>query len=321
MQIKDWVEEILRRCGAVGAAVVEAGPVEPSAVAAFEDWISDGNAAGMDYLRNYSDIRRDPRLLLEGACSIVCCAFSFAPERRRSPELPDIAVYAYGDDYHDVIRRRLSAAAEEINAILGHEPGTREKQTWRVCIDSAPIMERYWAEKAGLGHRCRNGMLSVGKAGQQVFLAEIVAVWDINEVSGGESIANITACTECRACMKGCPGNAFNADATIDARRCISYLTIEHRGDWDETGRNVMATEAGRNTLYGCDRCLSACPLNRGVAASTIPEFALREGLESLDKEKVATMNQDEFSRLFKGSPIKRAKLAGLRRNASTGNA
>ena len=180
--------------------------------------------------------------------------------------------------------------------------------------------------------RADNGVIAVAGFGTRVFLAEILCTLpaaDIlpllqpaedSEGSEGDEIREdrpSAYCSHCGACRRVCPAGALLPDSTVDARRCLSYLTIEHRGDWDAEGRKAMSTPAGRHTLYGCDLCQRVCPMNQGQgAASPLPEFMPRPELLTLDAEDVIGMSQADFSRIFKGSPIKRAKLAGLQRNA-----
>lgn len=324
MKLRGEIESILKEAGAIACGVATALPVASEAAEARQRWINEGNIAGMDYLASYDEIRRDPRLLLEGAQSVISSAFSFHPSRTRDIR-GHIAAYALGDDYHDVIRKRLRDAVAEI------EEKTGIKGEWRICVDTAPIQERYWALQTRTGFLCRNGMIGVEGHGNMLFLAEIVTTAGISkltdeeelkteaekEIGVGENPFQIS-CLDCGACLRACPAGALKADATVDARNCLSYLTIEHRGPWeDDTAKKALATPAGKNTLYGCDLCLSVCPLNRGVGATSINEFAARERLLTLTCEEITGMEQPEFSSTFKRSAIKRAKLAGLRRNAA----
>ncbi len=302
--------------GACAYGVGRIGAMPPEDVLKYEEWLSEGHAAGMLYLHNHLHIRQEPALLLEGSKSIISLAFPYSPAARRERSLSAVATYAYGDDYHDVLRRRLTGAAERLRDIFGGE--------YRICIDSAPIFERYWAQKCGVGERCDNGLISVPGYGTRVFLAEILSTAEIPAERGRKTplTASVSpgSCLKCGACLKACPAGALRADSTVDARKCLSYLTIEHRGDWDETGEKAMRTEAGRRILFGCDICQDVCPLNapinRTVPPTDIPEFNARPDILALTAEQASTMTQTEFSTLFKGSAIKRTKLAGLNRNA-----
>lgn len=287
MRLKDEIELILRRAGAAACGAVEAGPVDEEEMALYDRWLAAGNAAGMDYLHNYPELRRDPRMLLPGARSLISCAFSFAPAERRT--LPGhISAYAYGDDYHDVLRKRLKSACK-----LFHAAG----EGFRVCIDSAPVRERYWAEKAGIGCRTRSGMLWVPGAGTMVFLAEILTTKGIDELSDGVSEPLENPCTSCGACTGGCPGGALRPDGTIDARRCISYLTIEHRGP---VPSNID------DYIFGCDCCLTNCPLNAGLTPTGIAEFSLRPEIRDLTRASLASMTPEQIRENFRRSPLLR---------------
>lgn len=295
--------EILRDCGACAVGTAVAGPVERHVAEGFDTWLASGHNAGMSYMSNWRDIRMDPRLLLEGARSVICTAFAYP-----SSSGP-IASYALGEDYHTVLRKVLEGAVERMRTRYGGE--------YRICVDSAPILERYWAEKCGIGYRGCNGLIIVPGIGSRVFLAEIVTTLPLPATAPLEEKCD----ADCLRCQRGCPAGALQGDGTVDARRCLSYLTIEHRGEWDDTGAAAMATPAGRATLYGCDICQRVCPHNSDTEASRRdvglrPEFSPREEIAALTKEQVTVMTQEEFSRLFRNSPIKRTKLAGLRRNA-----
>lgn len=296
--------EILRDCGACAVGTAVAGPVERHVAEGFDTWLASGHNAGMSYMSNWRDIRMDPRLLLEGARSVICTAFAYP-----SSSGP-IASYALGEDYHTVLRKVLEGAVERMRTRYGGE--------YRICVDSAPILERYWAEKCGIGYRGCNGLIIVPGIGSRVFLAEIVTTLPLPATPPLENSCD----SDCLRCQRGCPAGALQGDGTVDARRCLSYLTIEHRGEWDDTGAAAMATPAGRATLYGCDICQRVCPRNSDAEASGLsaerirPEFEPRSEVTALTAQMVAEMTQEEFSWIFRGSPIKRAKLAGLRRNA-----
>lgn len=288
--------------GAAGAAVwgvARAGAVSPEADIAFHRWISDGCAATMDWLASYPELRRDPRLLVEGARSVIIAAFPYRrdlsdPSMR--PILP-ISRYALGADYHDVVRRRLTPVAEACGA------GSR------VCVDSAPVRERYWAVRAGLGHIGRNNLLIIPGLGSMNFLGCIITPALIESDTPLPSASS--PCHDCDApCLKACPTGAIRPDSTIDARRCLAYLTIEHRGPFPH-GTDLH----GR--LFGCDACALACPLNRLPLPPGQPlaDFDPLPHTLALTPGDINTMSQRAFARRFAGSPLMRARIASLRRN------
>ena len=294
------LSELLAEAGAYRFGVAEALPAEPEAVEAYESWILRGMNAEMDYLAKYDAVRRDPRELLPGARSLIVCAFPYA-----RPTLPPqgklrIASYALGDDYHEVLRGRLRRVAEEIDRICGSQS--------RVCVDTAPLLERYWAVRAGVGFIGLNCQLIVPDAGSYFFLATIITT---AEFPPSEPCR--LRCLGCRRCIIYCPGQAIASSGRpeIDARKCLSYLTIEHRGPF------TVAPRLG-NRLYGCDTCQSVCPHNiYADPVAPLPEFAPRPALLELTRSEVLDMSRESYVALFRRSAIKRAGLDGLKRNAA----
>lgn len=310
---------LIKKSGAVACGVKEIGAVPEKLTNSYICWLREGKNAGMTYLENHQELRSDPRRLLEGAKSIISIAFSYHQEGRGEIQGMSIASYAVGDDYHDVLRERLRPVIEELKCSYGAES--------RICIDSAPIHERYWAVECGLGSLCANGNLYVPGVGTEVFLAEIITTAAFTTDSktsnsefnnAPESMANGAntedKCNGCGACKRICPGGAIGEEGIIDSRRCINYLTIEHKGEFSDEQFEIMR-RAGGLTLIGCDRCQRVCHLNQGKPATGIGEFNMREAYRTLTAESISEMEQAEFSKIFKGSPLKRAKLAGLRRN------
>lgn len=315
---EDLIKE-LTAAGAVAVGFAKADLVDEETMLGYEDWIAQGNHAGMDYLPRHAALKRDPHNVLDDASTVVCVAFSYYPKKWRDDSLPYISAYAYGEDYHETLRKRLEPIVTKMKTDYGGD--------WRICIDSAPLAERYWAVRSGIGKRGVNGSVIVNGYGSFVFLAEILTSHPLfsDTETGREytSDASSISCLKCGKCLEACPTGALLGDGTLDSRRCINYLTIEHKGEWTEEGKEAMLTDAGRNTLFGCDVCQKVCPHNIAVAPTTLPEFSPRKeiipGEESVlnDKESLLSIGQTEFSRLFKGSPIKRARLAGFHRNAS----
>lgn len=305
----------LRQAGACAVGVATAEPVSADIWRRFDGWLGAERNAGMSYMANHSEIRRDPQLLLDGARSIICIAFPYYRGELRDPSLPEISYYALFSDYHDWVRSLIRNSG--VGELLG-----REGTDWRICIDSAPIMERYWAWRAGLGIIGDNGALIVPGAGNRVILAEIISTLDLepDKPIHGD-------CGHCGHCRDVCPTGALQPDGTIDCNRCLSYLTIEHRGEWtDPVHREAVSTTAGRHTLFGCDRCMAACPHNRhankqsdqysgqvadyGASPQPLPQIV------NLTPKQILDSNPETLSRLLKGTCLKRAKPADLRRNA-----
>lgn len=245
---KAMLADIRREVFAVGAyacGVVRAMPVTAEAVARYEEWLADGNAGNMDYLGRYGEVRRDPRLLLdgEGARTLIVTLFAYQDNVHPAEGVPYIAHYALGQDYHDVLRRRLRTVIGQLRPRFGGK--------WRVCVDSAPLMERYWAARAGLGVIGDNGCLIVPGVGANFFIATIVTT---ARMPTDDPVEGTSHCLGCGRCVRACPTGALRGDGSVDARRCISYLTIESHDD-------IPADIPTGNTLYGCDVCRRACPL------------------------------------------------------------
>ncbi len=297
--LSPWIElpaGIFSSRGISAWAVAGLSEVEAGDTDMFCSWLNSAHHASMAYMERYPDLRTDPRLLLEGAKSIVCCALPYSISKPH----PWISAYALGTDYHDVFRALLTEVAQDITALAGGE--------YRVCVDSAPLRERYWAVRSGLGMRGDNGHLIVPGLGSACFLGEILTTAAISP----RCHTSLSECEHCGRCLKSCPTGALCGDGTLDARRCISYLTIEHRGEFD--------SEVDLHSrLYGCDVCTLVCPhnINRSLDDSYVQDELLpRPVMDSVTPHRVADMTQEEFSTIFARSPIKRAKLVSLRRNA-----
>lgn len=285
------LEQLLHRLK-LPYAICPVEPVSDDSVAAYRRWIAEGRQAGMAYLEKYDAVRANPELLLPGARSMLIVAFPYRSEAEI--ELP-IALYARGRDYHDVVR-------EYLNPILTEIPGES-----RICVDSAPLRERYWAAKAGLGQIGRNNQLYVPGFGSYCFIATILSTAELPPHQPFEFLSE-NPCGDCHRCIDACPGKCIPADGSaIDARSCISYLTIEHRGP--------LPPDLRLHSLYGCDVCQQVCPLNRDTKPTQIPEFSPSDAIKTLTIAKIGNMTQENFSAIFRGSPIKRTKLTGLIRN------
>lgn len=298
------VKSALTRAGACAVGIAEAKPVDDEAMATFDRWLAEGHEAGMAYMHNHREIRRDARLLLEGAATVISMAFGYRTGRVRDPEMPHISAYALLPDYHDAIRKLIRESG--IGEMLGEE-----HRNWRVCIDSAPVMERYWAVRSGIGIRGDNGSIIIPGHGCEVFLAEIVTTKRLRT-----DTPLPTDCGHCGACRAACPTGALDAEGTSDCRICISYLTIEHRGGWETPAQiAAMSTDAGKKTLFGCDRCVTACPHNRpDIHAKGMPRPS--DAILTLTAGDILTLPPDRLSAKLKGSCLKRARTDGLRRNA-----
>ena len=232
-----------------------------------------------------------------GLKSIVSVALNYAPSHHLPDGEPQFAAYALGKDYHDVVKLKLRQVAENLHIT-----------DYRVFCDSAPVLERYWAVKAGLGWTGRNHQLIIPRAGSMFFLGELFLTEELEYDEPMES-----RCGNCHACIDACPTNALHQTSSktiFDARRCLSYQTIENRGDIPQELSDKMG-----DTIYGCDRCQSACPWNRFSTPNTTPELQPSDDLLNMTREDWLSLSEDDYRRLFKGSAVKRAKYSGLMRN------
>lgn len=297
------LKELLRDiAGASAAGVAAVCHVDDASVELYRRWIAAGRHADMAYLERYDDVRRDPGLLLEGARSIIVGAFSYAnpgvTERMRSEGRPVIAEYALGSDYHTELRRRMDAVGKELTGRFGGK--------YRVCIDTAPLRERYWAKQAGVGFVGRNNYIIVPGLGAHFFLASLL--WSGEPADGYDTPCD-AECDGCGACAAACPTGALDGEGGCDARRCISFLTIESR----EPLPDGIAT---RGQLFGCDICRKVCPHEPAQPdVTTIDDFRARPEVSNLTAEDWAIMTKERFNDIFRDSAVKRAKLDKLKAN------
>ena len=281
--------------GFVRIGIAEASEMPQSILDYYKTWIDNGCHGEMAYMERYEEVRRNPQLLLDDAQSIIAVVANYHSPTKSQQNMPKWASYALGDDYHDVMREKLSQLASFIQEIWGGAT--------RICVDTAPIFERYWAQQAGVGFIGRNSMLIVPEIGSYVFIGIILST-----VKFQPNEPCTLNCIGCNACIRHCPGKAISLSGTVDARRCHSYLTIEYRGELPE--------ELDLNgKVYGCDMCQSVCPHNLNAPITKITEFLPRQEILDLTHDDINAMTQEEFSGIFRRSAIKRTKLTGLQRN------
>lgn len=319
---REGLRAALLEAGAAAVGFASAGPVSEDEDRRLRGWLAAGHHAGMAWMERHADLRRDLDNVLPGTRTVISLAFPYAPERERPSDLPYLSRYAYGRDYHEAIRSLLTAVLEQTGIL----------SSCRLCIDSAPVSERFWAIRAGIGYRGDNGALIVPGIGPEVFLAEILTTieFESDTPSNAEFLHSNAECLHCGACRRACPTGALQPDGTIDCRRCISYLTIEHRGPWtDPDAIAAMSTPAGRTSLFGCDRCITACPLRNNTARPLRNDTArpLRNdtvGAESWNPPLPAMLaltpsdipaRQSEFKRRFAHTALLRPGLQNLLRN------
>ena len=292
------IKQKAEKYGFQGCGISKAGFLEEEAPA-FERWLKAGFNGEMGYMENYFDKRLDPTLLVEGAKSVISLSYNYYPEYKLNIENNfKISKYAYGEDYHEVIKDILREMIVELQEEIG-EFG------FRVFTDSAPILERAWARKSGIGWVGKNANLITKKHGSFFFLCEIICDLELEEDG-----ATTDHCGKCTKCIDACPTQAIVGDRVIDGSKCISYATIELKSQIPDFFEGKMD-----DWIFGCDVCQDVCPWNRFSAPHSQPKFALKEQLGELRKPEWRELTQELFSEVFRKSPVKRTKFAGLMRN------
>lgn len=263
-------------------------------------WTEEGMQGTMDYMARNRDKRLDPRLLVENARTLIIVLHNYySPELPADPEAPIISRYARGKDYHQVIKKKLGELLRFIQTEITPCHG-------RAFTDSAPVLERAWARRAGLGWIGKNSMLISPEYGSYFFIGELIIDAEIPT----EPITEVPdRCGTCTRCIDACPTRAIITPRIIDARRCISYQTIELRGD-----QNPELTPLFRNRLFGCDICQEVCPWNRKATPHHEPDYQPLPGLLQLTREEWLNMTEEQFNARFRESPLRRTGYAGIRR-------
>lgn len=299
---KDKIREKALELGFTLFGVTAADPLQGAAF--YAEWIERGYAGTMDYLKRNVDKRADVRALVPGAQSVLCLGMEYwQPTSEVEGDRPRgrFASYARGDDYHDVIKKRLFALWDFMR-----EEVDRNLQG-RVYVDTAPVLERELAQRAGLGWWGKNTCLINKRRGSHFFLAEVVSTLALPP--DGPATDH---CGTCTRCMDACPTDAFPEPYVLDAQRCISYLTIELKGSIPRGLRKGMG-----DWVYGCDICQDVCPWNRRVEPAREPVYESRPGLERPDLIEWIELDRDAFNQTFRRSPAKRPKRRGLLRNVA----
>ncbi|MEM7548166.1 MAG: tRNA epoxyqueuosine(34) reductase QueG [Bacteroidota bacterium] len=264
-----------------------------------EDWLRKGYQGKMSYMEKHFDKRLDPTNLVPGAKSVISLLYNYFPkEELNQSDTYKISKYAYGKDYHFVIKEKLKLFLERIRNEIGEVEG-------RVFVDSAPVMERAWAKKSGLGWIGKHSLLINKEQGSFFFLAEIISDLDLEPDGPLKDY-----CGTCTRCMDACPTDAFPKPYELDASKCISYLTIELKDEIPSEFTGKMG-----NWMFGCDICQDVCPWNRFSKPHNESAFKLHPELEGMTKSDWREMTEELFQKVFKKSPVKRTKLGGLRRN------
>jgi epoxyqueuosine reductase len=265
-----------------------------------EQWLNKGLHGNMQYMENYFDLRTDPAKLVPGAQSVITLLLNYYPQQNQTPGTPQISKYAFGKDYHEVIRKKLNTLLSLINEHIGEVHG-------RGFVDSAPVLERSWAQRSGLGWIGRNGNLITKQQGSFFFIATLIV--DI-ELEYDDPLAK-DYCGSCRKCIDACPTDAITEDKVIKGNQCISYYTIELKDmllPEDKKGRFA-------NWMFGCDVCQDVCPWNRFSQPTRETEFTPLPEILNFTTKEWESLTEESFKTIFRHSPLKRTKFQGIQRN------
>ena len=283
--------------------ITTADPVDAGVAEYFKSWLGDGCAAKMGYLHRNIEKRFDPGQLLNGARSVICVALNYRPAADELSEDTPVRIARFGqyEDYHPFIKDRLFQLAEFIKN--GIEDGIR----FKACVDSVPIAERALAQRAGLGFIGRNHMLINPEMGSQFLLGELITTLDLEP---DEPFAQVP-CGDCGRCIRACPTGALSFDGFFDARKCISYLTIEEPDGIPAEFKSKIG-----NRIFGCDECILACPHELNAVERKNRDFQFHPEWQNLTPDQIQTMTGDEFQKIFADSGFIRLGLDRLKRNA-----
>lgn len=266
-----------------------------------ENWLQKGYQGKMGYMENHFDLRIDPAKLVPGAKSVITLLMNYFPEMEQPAHLPRVAKYAYGNDYHEVIRARLNKFLENIRVFAGDVQG-------RGFVDSAPVLERAWARETGLGWIGKNGNLINKSSGSFFFIATLITDLEVGEYD--EPMAK-DYCGSCTRCIDACPTDAIEPNKTVRASDCISYYTIELK---DQLIPEHVKGQF-QHWMFGCDVCQDVCPWNRFSTPTTETRFQPIPELFSLNARDWEALGEEKFRSIFRHSPLKRTKYQGILRN------
>lgn len=293
------IKEEAYKLGFMFCGISRAGFLEIEAPR-LENWLKSGYQGKMSYMDNHFDKRLDPTKLVEGSRSVISLALNYyTDQKQEDPIAPRISKYAYGSDYHDIIKTKLKSLLNFIKEQIGDVSG-------RAFVDSAPVLDRAWAAKSGFGWIGKNSNLISRKAGSFFFLAELIVDLDLEY----DIASDRDYCGTCTKCLDACPTDAIVSPQVIDGSRCISYLTIELK---EELPKEFSGKTD--NWMFGCDICQDVCPWNRFSSSHQEPSFEPHPDLLGMSSSEWEEITEDVFKKLFKGSAVKRAKYSGLKRN------
>ena len=291
------IKEEAKRLGFLSCGISKADFLEEEAPR-LEKWLHENRHGQMEYMENHFDKRLDPRLLVEGSKSVVSLLLNYYPKEQQNKNSYKLSKYAYGNDYHHVIKSKLKELQNFISTEIGEVGG-------RAFVDSAPVLDKAWAAKSGLGWIGKHSNLLTQQVGSFYFIAELILDIDL------AYDAKVTDhCGTCTACIDACPTQAIIEPYKVDGSKCISYLTIELKNEIPSEFQNKM-----EDWMFGCDVCQDVCPWNRFSKAHAEPLFSPHPDLLSLTKKDWEEVTEDVFKKVFQKSAVKRTKFSGLQRN------
>ncbi|KIC01028.1 epoxyqueuosine reductase [Flavobacterium sp. JRM] len=292
-----FIKSEAKRLGFLSCGISKAGFLEQEAPR-LENWLNKNHNGQMAYMENHFDKRLDPTLLVDDAKSVVSLLLNYYPSETQENDSFKISKYAYGQDYHFVIKEKLKELLFSIQEQIGDVSG-------RVFVDSAPVLDKAWAAKSGLGWIGKNSNLITQKVGSFYFIAELILDLDLEY-----DYATTDHCGSCTACIDACPTQAIVAPYVVDGSKCISYFTIELK-------ENIPQEMKGKfdDWAFGCDTCQDVCPWNRFSKAHSEPLFNPNPDVMSMSKKEWLEITEETFRVVFKNSPLKRTKFDGLKRN------
>jgi epoxyqueuosine reductase len=298
-EYSSFIKDEARRLGFLSCGISKAGFLEEEAPL-LEIWLNKGCHGEMSYMENHFDMRLDPTKLVDGAKSVISLSLNYYSDQYQTDkEAPKISRYAYGEDYHYVIKSKLGLLLDSIQEKIGEVKG-------RAFVDSAPVLDKAWAKKSGLGWIGKNSNLISKKAGSFFFLAELIVDLDLEyDIAPSED-----HCGTCTRCIDACPTEAIVAPYVVDGSKCISYLTIELKNEIPPEFRGKMD-----NWMFGCDICQDVCPWNKFSVLHTESPFNPHQDLLGINSAEWQEITQDTFNKVFKNSAVKRTKFSGLKRN------
>lgn len=294
-----FIKKTARRLGFDHCGIARAEQLGEDA-ARLEKWLRKGMHGSMQYMENYFDLRIDPTKLVPGAKSVITLLKNYYPARQQDEDAPKISKYAFGKDYHEVIRQQLTELISLVKEEIGDIQG-------RGFVDSAPVLERSWAQRSGLGWIGKNGNLITKQSGSFYFIATLITDLPLQY---DDAFAK-DYCGTCTRCIDACPTDAILPDKTVDGSRCISYFTIELKE------MLIPGEMKGKfdNWMFGCDTCQDVCPWNRFSNPSNEIQFSPLPEILNLSTKEWEMMNEESFKKIFKDSPLRRSKFKGIQRN------